>query len=251
MPTGLSPTDWRWLRNAGPPVLVLGLAAALLTQWPGRAVVGSRLDGFAAKLGLQITQVSLAGLNRALPEDVFAALEGASAQSILAFDTEAARSRLEALPWIRAAVISRELPGEITVRISERRPYAVWQNRQMFFLIDEEGHTLEPVVPSDYPHLPIVAGAGAAEEAKSIAAVIARSPVLGSRVAAAVRVAGRRWTLKLKDGPDILLSANDPEGSLARLDILESKHAILERHLAAIDLRQPGVLVLRPVGGPS
>jgi len=45
-----------------------------------------------------------------------------------------------------------------------------------------------------------------------------------------------------------LLSASDPEASLARLESLQNEHALLDRRLAAIDLRQPERLVLRPSG---
>jgi cell division protein FtsQ len=232
-------------------MLALGLViltALTLAQWPGRAAAIGRLDRLAADLGLAVTQVAVTGIDRALPEDVFAAISSAPEHSILAFDAAAAKTRLEALPWIKSAAIARALPGEITVRLSERRPFAVWQSHQMLFLIDEDGRTLEPVAPSDYPRLPVVAGAGAADEAREIFGLVARFPEVGKRVAAAVRVAGRRWTLKLRNGPDLLLSASDPEASLARLDTLQIEHALLERRLSVIDLRHPGQLVLRPAG---
>lgn len=222
------------------------LAALSLAQWPGRSEALARLDVLAIKLGLGITQIGVTGLDRAITEDVFAAIEPASNRSILAFDAEAARMRLEALPWIRSASITRALPGEITVRLAERKPFAIWQNRQMPFLIDEDGRTLEPVAPSDYPDLPIVAGTGAAEQAGTILALIARYPALRERLGAAIRVADRRWTLKLRNGPDLLLSASDPEASLARLDTLQREQRLLDRRLATIDLRLPRQLVLTP-----
>jgi cell division protein FtsQ len=116
----------------------------------------------------------------------------------------------------------------------------------MPFLIDEEGRALGPAVPSEFPGLPIVAGAGAAEEAHAILALVARYPVIQERLGAALRVAGRRWTLKLRNGPDVLLSANDPEGSLAELDALHQAYALLDRRLVSVDLRQTRMLVLHP-----
>ena len=222
------------------------LAVLSLAQWPGRSEALARLDVLAVKLGLGVTQIGVTGLDRALTDDVFAAIQVLPGSSVLAFDAEAASVRLEALPWIKSASVSRALPGEITVRLTERTPFAIWQNRQMPFLIDQDGRTLEPVAPSDYPDLPIVAGAGAAEEAGRILALVARYPQIRERLGAAVRVAGRRWTLKLKNGPELLLSASDPEASLARLDALVSEHKLLDRRLAAIDLRHPAQIVLTP-----
>jgi cell division protein FtsQ len=236
--------SWRTVRH-GATGLLIALAGLSLLQWPGRTVALAKLDGLAADAGLEITQVSVTGLGRALPADVFAALEGVPGRSILGFDSGAAKVALEALPWVKSATIARALPGELTIRIDERQPFAVWQNRQLPFLIDEEGRTLEPVAPSDHPELPVVAGAGAAEDARTILALLARYPGLRSRVAAAVRVGGRRWTLNLRNGPDILLSADDPAGSIERLVALEKAHKILARRVTAIDLRQPRQLVLR------
>lgn len=225
--------------------LLIVLGGLALLQWPGRTAAFAKLDGIAADAGLEITQVSVTGLGRALPADVFAAIEGVRGRSILGFDAGAAKAALEALPWIKSATISRALPGELTIRIAERQPFAIWQNRQMPFLIDEEGRTLEPVAPSDHPELPVVAGAGAAEDARTVLALLARYPAIGNRVAAAVRVAGRRWTLKLRNGPDILLAADNPASSLERLAALQQAHKILERRVTAIDLRQRGQIVLR------
>lgn len=239
---------WSWaLIGRGLTGVVLLLGTLALLQFPGRTEALAKLDTLAADAGLDITQVSVTGLDRALPADIYAALDAVPGRSILAFDAAAAKAALEALPWVKSAVISRALPGEITIRIAERQPFAVWQNRQMLFLIDEDGRTLEPVAPSDHPELPVVAGAGAAEDARTILALLARHPELGRRVGAAVRVAGRRWTLKLRNGPDVLLAAGDPAASLTRLEALEAKHKILDRAVAAIDLRQPRMLVLTPV----
>jgi cell division protein FtsQ len=236
----------RWFGRLAAPSLALIFAVLSLGQWPGGAEAFARLDRLAVKLGLGVTQIAVTGLDRAMPEDVFAAIETAPDRSILTFDSEAAELRLEALPWIKSASISRALPGEVTVRLTERKPFAIWQNRQMPFLIDDEGRTLEPVAPSEYPALPIVAGAGAAEEASAIMLLVARHPAIRRRLGAAIRVAGRRWTLKLRNGPDLLLSASDPEGSLARLDALDKEHALLDRQLVSVDLRQPATLVLHP-----
>ncbi len=224
------------------------LAVLSLAQWPGRSEALARLDVLAVKLGLGVTQIGVTGLDRAMTDDVFAAIQVSPGSSILAFDAEAASVRLEALPWIKSVSITRALPGEVTARLTERTPFAIWQNRQMPFLIDKDGRTLEPAAPSDYPDLPIVAGAGAAEEAGKILALVARYPQIRERLGAAVRVAGRRWTLKLKNGPELLLSASDPEASLARLEALSSEYKLLDRSLAAIDLRTPAQLVLTPAG---
>ena len=56
---------------------------------------------------------------------------------MLTFDTAAAKSRLEAVPWIRHAQVMRLLPSTLQLVIEEREPYAVWQNQGKTFVVDE------------------------------------------------------------------------------------------------------------------
>ena len=63
---------------------------------------------------------------------------------------------------------------------------------------------------------------------------------------AAVRVGERRWNLRLNNGADVMLPEGHEVAALDRLMQLQQQHALLDRPLAAIDLRLPDRLVLRP-----
>jgi cell division protein FtsQ len=66
---------------------------------------------------------------------------------------------------------------------------------------------------------------------------------------AAVRVGERRWDVHLE--PDVIarLPEKDIDDALKRLSDLITDKKILERNVAAIDLRLPDRLVIEPVGG--
>jgi cell division protein FtsQ len=65
-----------------------------------------------------------------------------------------------------------------------------------------------------------------------------------------VRVAGRRWNLRLDNGVDVELPEDDAAGAWHRLAELDKSDAILKRNIQAIDLRLPDRLVVRLVPEP-
>jgi len=75
--------------------------------------------------------------------------------------------------------------------------------------------------------------------------MLATEPDLAAHVAAAVRVGGRRWNLRLDSNVDIALPEDDPTAGWRRLAQLERSDGILEREIQAVDLRLPDRLVLR------
>ena len=210
-----------------------------------RRAAADGAESLASLIGLMPNQVTVTGYEHVLVEDVFKALAIDPKASILSIDPGAARARLKQLAWVRDAEITRVLPDAIEVRLHEHKPFAVWQHRQLLFLIDSEGRTLEPAVPNEHRDLPLVVGDGAAEKAGEIIGLVDRYPEIARRFQAAVRVSERRWTIKLADGPDLELSSEDPAQSLERIIRLERDQRLLDRAIDAIDLRMPDRVVLR------
>jgi cell division protein FtsQ len=72
-----------------------------------------------------------------------------------------------------------------------------------------------------------------------------------ARVDALVRVDGRRWDLRLKDGSLIQLPALGADSALIQLDQLDQKQRLLSLGFERIDLRDPDEVVVRPRQGTS
>jgi len=87
--------------------------------------------------------------------------------------------------------------------------------------------------------------------AAEILDLVARNPVVNDRFRAAVRVADRRWNIRLSTGADVLLPEGAEAPALERLASLQASHALLDRGLAAVDMRLPDRLVLRPLEAPE
>jgi len=227
------------------------IAFAALTHWGANArqvrPVVDEADRLAEMAGLGVRQVFLTGHRMAADRDIFDALDLTNARSLLRFDSRAARDRIEQLPWVKSAAITRIFPDSISIEIAERRPFAVWHESGRPLLIDETGRVLAAAPPSVRAELPHVSGEGAASEAAAILSAVNRHPELAIRLQEAARIAGRRWTLRLAGGPEIHLPA---DGEAEALELLMSKQSVLhlldgDRH-AAVDLRSPHRIVLRP-----
>jgi cell division protein FtsQ len=67
------------------------------------------------------------------------------------------------------------------------------------------------------------------------------------RFRAAVRVGERRWNIRLATGADIMLPEGAEAAALERLSSLHAQQAVLDRALAAVDMRLPDRMVLRPL----
>jgi cell division protein FtsQ len=102
-----------------------------------------------------------------------------------------------------------------------------------------------------YAHLPLVVGEGADREAPRLFDAMAVHPVLFKRVVAAIWVGGRRWNLRFDSG----LEARLPEGDIgiawARLGDLVATRGLLERPVAAVDLRLADRTVIRMKDGSA
>jgi cell division protein FtsQ len=233
-----------------PALVAVGVALAA-GSWPWLRVQETTQHAEAwlldrsATLGLRVADIRVEGRGTTDRATILAALGAGLGTPILAVDPVRAEKRLEALPWVSAAVIERRLPDTIYVRLVERTPLALWQHEGKLQLIDEAGSVI-PVTRLDrFAKLALVVGADAAIHAAELRAMLAKEPDLDARVTAAVRVGGRRWNLRIDGRIDVLLPADDAAGAVAALARLERSSAILDRDVQAVDMRLPDRLVVR------
>ncbi|MBB4286655.1 cell division protein FtsQ/DivIB [Roseospira goensis] len=252
---------WRGARLGAGFLLLLALSGGAAWVWQsgivGRqvAAAGEALERFAARGGLVVRSVTVEGRVRTDPTRLLAALRTGRGEPILGFDPHAARTRVEALPWVAGARVERRLPDAIHVVLTEREPLALWQRAPDgdFAVIDRTGVPVE-VDTRPYADLPVIVGRDAPAAVPALMALLATEPDLARRVRAATRVAGRRWTLRLDDietGIDVRLPEGDPAAAWRRLAQLERDARLLARDIEVVDLRLPDRLVVRPRTAPE
>ena len=256
-------------RNAGIGRIMTGFGVRL-AQWAGSMaamvflagslmyalVLGGHVSSFgdavmrigniaASAAGLSAQQVSIVGLKRALPQDVLDVVGVWQGGSLVGFDAGEARRRLEAEDWIASASVLRQFPNRLHIEIVERVPFALWQIRGKFHVIDRDGETLGRFAVSDNMDLPIVVGEGAEKQALRLINDLEAWPDLKSQVRAAALVAERRWTLYLFNGIKVLLPEARTADALREIDRLHRDHDLLNRDVVSVDLRLRDRTVVR------
>jgi cell division protein FtsQ len=205
-----------------------------------------RLGAMTAASGLRVTDVVIEGRANT-PEPLLRAAIGINkGDPILGFSLEDTRARIETIPWVEQATVERRLPGTVVINLKERAPFAVWQNQGKFVLVDRNGQIVTNEDVAAFRRLPLIVGLGAPAAAAELLDALQDRPALAEKVAAAVRVGERRWNLRMTNGTDVMLPEGHVIVALDRLIQLQQDHAVLERPLAAIDLRLGDRLVFRP-----
>lgn len=234
-------------------VLVLGVGYAVYASDPAgrmRAIV-ENVGEIGLSAGLEVAEVVVQG-RRNTPQDLISAAIGAQrGDPMLAFSPEEAKARLETIAWVEAAHVERRLPGTILVRLTERTPFAIWQHNSRFAVIDREGRVVATETLDAFGPLPLVVGAGADKHAAALYDLLLAHRNILERTQALVRVGERRWNLRLHNGTDVLLPEGQEAPALNRLSELQTRNALLDRPLAAVDMRLPDRLVLRQQPAPE
>ncbi|BAF90560.1 putative cell division protein [Azorhizobium caulinodans ORS 571] len=196
--------------------------------------------------GFRIKQVDLSGQNHVTPAEILAAAGIKQTTSLLLVDADATRQKLEEMPWIASATVRKLYPDKIQIAVVERQAYALWQVNGELKVIARDGTPIAPY--SDDPRyisLPIVVGEGAQKQVQDIVDALGRVPAVRDQVRASILVAGRRWTLKLRNGIDVRLPEQGLDGALTELADLDRDKKLLTRDITIVDLRLPDRVVVR------
>lgn len=215
------------------------------------AAHASPLARMLAPLGFKLQRVEVQGAPDMAKAGILRAAGLDKGAPILGLDLDALRQRVEATGWVKDAKVVRLLPDTLIIAVTPRTPAAVWQHEGVLKVVDAEGRLIGGADPARFPALPLVVGEGAAEEAKNILPLLRQRPTLMAKVDALVRVDGRRWDVRLKDGSLIQLPALGEDSALIQLDQLDQKQRLLSLGFERIDLRDPGEVVVRPRPAPQ
>ncbi len=190
-----------------------------------------------AAVGFAIEDVRVSGNNETSEIDILQLLGLDGTTSLVALDVDAARRKLSELPWVRYAEVRKIYPRTIEVMLKEREAFGVWQHGSELSLIERNGSIIAPLRDSKFASLPLFVGRGAEAAAATFVDDMAQWPEIRARVKAYVRVASRRWDLHLDTGVVLKLPETNVGKALTVLARLEKEQGILERDVAAVDLR--------------
>jgi len=199
--------------------------------------------------GFALERVHASGQGRTPDGAILEALGVSAGDPLVAMNMEKLRNRVEDLPWVKRAVITREWPSTLKVWIEERTPFARWQFDGDVVLVDETAAAIRGADVTEFSDLPLVVGPGAPEEAVKLFAILAQKPNLARQVIAAVRVGNRRWDLEFDNGLKLKLpektNTYGPSEAWEAFSEMEHDQDVMLMDVAVVDLRLPDRVVLR------
>ena len=199
----------------------------------------------ARAVGLGIERVTISGIAQ-LHEPEVLAFAGISPRVSLPFlSVRETRERLEAVPLIKSATVRKLYPNELSIALVEREAHALWQKNGELFIIAADGTVIDSFGDGRFAFLPLVVGEEANLHTRVYLALLEAAGPLKNRIRAGTLVSGRRWTLKIDNGIDVLLPERETDAALARLIKLEREQNILQKNVIAIDLRMADRVVVR------
>lgn len=223
--------------------LTLGVAAGgwwfIHTGKMGQAVdnVSASVWKQTASLGFKVRDVYLEGRSFTPVADVRKAMGVKPGDPILALSLPEMRERLEAIPRVKYAEVTRVLPDRLHIKLIERKPAAVWQNNGKLKLIDIDGLAMEYADLKKYPELVVLVGEDAPGHAHELLTLLASQPEMYKQVASAVRVGERRWNIQFKNGMELKLPEAKADQAWVNFASIEQKHHVLSRPVVYVDMR--------------
>ncbi len=211
---------------------------------PVREWARARLVTLAANMGYRVRNLYVEGRHFTDPDIVLSLMNVRRNDPLFNFDPDTAHDLLMKVSWIKDAVVRRQLPDTIFIRLTERTPMALWQQGGKVRVIDRDGFALTTDLRG-FNTLPLVVGDGANTQAAALLDLISSEDTLASRVENALWVGSRRWDLMLTGGMIVKLPEDDMGLAIKRLADQHRTEKLLDKDLLVIDLREPDRVVVR------
>ncbi|MGJ8528154.1 cell division protein FtsQ/DivIB [Maritalea sp.] len=231
-------------------LLVAGIGAAGLYSRNHLANYWSDVSGgtsaLFAQAGLSVAELSLSGYALTNEELLFEAVGLEANLSLVNFDADAARLRLEALPSIETATIRKIYPNSLIVDLTEKKPVAIWIVDGVNFAIDQNGNRIAPI-ETPIEGLPMFIGDGAADDVPAFITMLNKFPALTEGLLASSRIGDRRWDLIYDFGLRIMLPETGVEQALTQIAQLETEQQLFARDIEVLDMRIADYLAVRVV----
>ena len=171
---------------------------------------------------------------------------------MVSLDPHAMAVRIERLPWIRHASVTRRWPGTVAIELAERRPLAeIPSNDKGFSAVDADGRVLNTSPAADPGLLVVSAGeappapGGAVGPATKAAVEVAAAlpDRIRSRVGSIAVVPNGDIELQLRSAPLVRFGPADQiQAKITALTTLFDKANL--RGATTIDVRVPGAPIL-------
>jgi cell division protein FtsQ len=202
-------------------------------------------DWLADQLGLAISDITISGHRRLSEPEILSAAGVMPRSSLIFLNAADVREKLNRMPLVREATVSKYYPNRLAIDIIEREPYALWQKDGDVFVVAADGTVIDSRRDQRFDGLPFVVGEGANLRASEFVRLLDAAGDLRDKIRAGTLVAGRRWNLTMTAGMVVKLPEIDPHAAVQHLAAMQRDEHVIERDVLSLDMRLPGRVVAR------
>jgi cell division protein FtsQ len=106
---------------------------------------------------LALEDIRFEGCNNANPQELMKFAHLKPGMNIVSLNLHEIAQRLNTHPWVKEVKIERLFPHLLTIKVAERIPVALVNNKKLFF-VDGEGDLFKEVEPKDNVDMPVITG---------------------------------------------------------------------------------------------
>ncbi len=218
-------------------------------------LVGRQIDSLLSEIyeqtahaGWGLDDVTLEGRDKTTLAEVLQAIGVKRGDNILQIDLAEIKKQVKMLPWVKNVSVSRHyFPNILHICISEKQVRSIWQYKNEFYPIDEDGE----IIPADYvPPQGVlqIIGEDAPAHINELLHIVSKDKELFARLKAANFISKRRWNLIFDDveqGVVVKMPEQDVADAWHKLVKLDKTKGILKRKLTFIDLRLKNKVIVK------
>lgn len=237
------------IRRSGNILLSPLLWKAVLIVTVGLLVGSAALYSYrAATRMLTVKEVVVTGNRHLSKNEIRTLMKIGNSKSIITMDLAGMRMRLLQSKWIKDAVIRKELPHTVVVRVTEAEPAALLKKDGALYILSREGVMIERLTQTA-PFLPVIeiksGGDASLKEAIKLVSTIREEGVFSGREIDITAISPEDMTLKV-DSLTIKVGGGEYKAKLLRL--IQVQEEIVKRGVPVdyIDLRFSKRVIVRP-----
>jgi cell division protein FtsQ len=200
-----------------------------------------------------ISEVNATGAVNTSQAEIDRVLESYIGVNLFRLDIESLKRDLLTLSWVGSVAIEKELPGSLTVHLTERVPVAIVTDGRNLRYADASGAVFALVDPRfGSMDLPLVAGAGDREVIgciKMLERLRAESPELHGRISEISPADGGTWKAWDRELATEVFIGEQPAGKWRALHAIAAREGYGPGTIEYADLRFEDRVIVRPREG--
>jgi cell division protein FtsQ len=193
-------------------------------------------------IGFVVEHINISGAGDKTEKLIEKHIDISRGDSILKVSACEIYSNIMKINWIKTAIVQKNLPNIINIKVEERMPIAVFQHDNKSTLIDREGFFIEDIKYRSI-NAPIIAGDNGNIKGKEIIDTISKFSIIREKLESLTFIRERRWDIVVA-GIKIKLPEFETDEALEILSSLISTGRITKETVSALDFRIQNEIIL-------